>query len=103
MPLKVVDASAIGALQFGEPEAVFVSDPLKNTKVVSPSLISLEVTNICLKKIRRHSSQQAMLRNAFRFFFQLDIEKSTSIVRLSCFWPNRQDSQPMMPVTYGWP
>lgn len=43
--------------------------------MVSPSLISLEVTNICLKKIRRHSDQQGMIRNAFRFFFRLDIEK----------------------------
>lgn len=102
MPVKVVDASAIGTLLFGEPEAVFVSAALKNTKMVSPSPISLEVTSICLEKIRRQSSQPAMLRNAFRFFFNW-ISKSMSIVRLSCFWPNRQDSQPMMAVTYAWP
>jgi uncharacterized protein with PIN domain len=32
MPVKVVDASAIGALLFGEPEAVSVSAALKNAK-----------------------------------------------------------------------
>ncbi len=75
MPVKVVDASAIGALLFGEPEASFISAALKNTKMVSPSLISLEVTNICLKKIRRHFPQQDLIRNAFRLFFHMDIEK----------------------------
>ena len=65
MPVKVVDASAIGALLFGEPEAVFVSSALKETKMVAPFLISLEVTNICLKKIRRHPDQQETIRNAF--------------------------------------
>ncbi|MHB1287616.1 MAG: type II toxin-antitoxin system VapC family toxin [Leptospirales bacterium] len=75
MPVKVVDASAIGALLFGEPEAIFVSAALKETKMVSPFLISLEITNICLKKIRRHPEQQETIRNAFQLFFRLDIEK----------------------------
>ncbi|MDE2228546.1 MAG: type II toxin-antitoxin system VapC family toxin [Alphaproteobacteria bacterium] len=65
MAVKVVDASALGALLFGEPEGRAVADRLRNAELIAPSLLGFEVANICLKKIRRHPAQRDALLEAF--------------------------------------
>jgi len=48
MPTKiVVDASALGAVLFGEPEAPQVAEQLGDSALVTPTLFSYEIANIC--------------------------------------------------------
>jgi len=48
MNVLVVDASALGALIFGEPEAERISDMLSGAPVVAPALLPFELASICL-------------------------------------------------------
>lgn len=75
MPAKVVDASAIGALLFGEPEAPVISAALKGMDMIAPSLITFEITNICLKKLRKYPDRNAAIRSAFLLFSRMRIKK----------------------------
>jgi predicted nucleic acid-binding protein len=62
---KVVDASAAGALLFGEPDAVLVAARLGNATLAAPGLLPFEVASICLKKMRRHPGLRDQLIAAF--------------------------------------
>ncbi len=56
MRVEVVDASAIAALYFGEPEAEAVAARLAEARLIAPALIRFELSNIAVKKIRRAPS-----------------------------------------------
>lgn len=73
--VKVVDASALGALLFGEPEAEAVAESLADARLVAPSLLAFELTNVCLKKSRRHPEQRSSLTAAFRLRTRLAVEE----------------------------
>jgi predicted nucleic acid-binding protein len=49
----VVDASAIGAIMFGEPEAGTLRAHLEGETLVAPTLIDYELASLTLKKLRR--------------------------------------------------
>jgi len=55
---RVVDASALGAVFFDEPEADQVADQLEDIVLVAPALLRFELANLCWKKIRRHGEQR---------------------------------------------
>ena len=74
MPVKVVDASAIGALVFGEPEAEKVSATLSGATLVAPALLPFETANIAVKKIRRHPEQRAALLAAHALVDRLPVD-----------------------------
>jgi uncharacterized protein with PIN domain len=57
MTVKVIDASPLAALLFGEPEAAAVVGRLGDARLVAPSLLDFELANICLLKCRRHLEQ----------------------------------------------
>jgi uncharacterized protein with PIN domain len=65
MAVKVVDASALAALLFGEPEAEAVAARLDGARLVAPSLLGFELANVCLIKTRRHPEQREALTAAF--------------------------------------
>ena len=65
MPVKVVDASALAALLFGEPEAEAVVVQLGDARLVAPALLEFELANICPIKSRRHPEQRPVLTAAF--------------------------------------
>jgi len=65
MPAKIVDASALGALLFGEPEGEAVAGRLRASSLMAPALLPFEVANVCLKKVRRHPDQRDALVVAF--------------------------------------
>lgn len=67
MNVKVVDASAIAAVLFGEPEATTVVGQLAGGRLVAPALLRYEVANIAWKKIKRNPAQ----RDEFMVAFQL--------------------------------
>jgi predicted nucleic acid-binding protein len=52
--LKVVDASAICAVLFAEPEGDLVAERMGSHSLVAPPLVVYEVANTCWKKLRRH-------------------------------------------------
>ncbi|MBV9289542.1 MAG: type II toxin-antitoxin system VapC family toxin [Hyphomicrobiales bacterium] len=75
MAVKVVDASAIAALLFGEPEADQVAKRLEGERMAAPALISFELANVCLFKIRRRPDQRPALMAAFRLRVRLGVEE----------------------------
>jgi predicted nucleic acid-binding protein len=74
MPVTVVDASALGALVFGEPRAEEISERLSGTQMVGPALLWFELASICMKKINAHTQLQNHLFDAFLLAFHLPIE-----------------------------
>ena len=73
--VKVVDASALAALLFGEPEGDAVAARLADARLVAPVLLGFELANVCLIKCRRHPAQRAALLAAFRLRARLPIEE----------------------------
>jgi predicted nucleic acid-binding protein len=67
---KVVDASALAALLFAEPEAENIAKRLEGTRLMAPSLLDFELANVCLTKIRRQPND----RDAFRLSHRLRVE-----------------------------
>ncbi len=72
--VKVVDASALGALLFGEPEGKFAAIELAEGHLVAPSLLYLELANIYLKKLRRAPELAGMLEAGFACLGTMAIE-----------------------------
>jgi predicted nucleic acid-binding protein len=87
MPVKVVDASALGALVFGEPEADTVAAEISDDTLVAPSLIWYELASICLKKIRKSPDEKSNLLKAFQLAQLLPIETAAvnhlDVIRLA--------------------
>jgi predicted nucleic acid-binding protein len=73
MAAKVVDASALGALLFGEPDGEAIAERLQEANLVAPALLPFEVANTCLKKMRRHPDQRDALMMAFGMLDQMEI------------------------------
>ncbi len=74
MPVKVVDASALGALVFGEPEAETVAKQLSRSTLVAPQLLWFELASIAFKKTVKHAGLEGQIREAFRMASRLAIE-----------------------------
>jgi uncharacterized protein with PIN domain len=64
--IKVVDASALAALLFEEPEAEVIAGRLVDAHLVAPALLGFELANVCLIKTCRHPGQRSALTSAFR-------------------------------------
>jgi predicted nucleic acid-binding protein len=75
MAVKVVDASALAALLFGETEGEAVAHRLGDAHLVAPNLIGYELANVCLIKTRRHPEQGPALMAAFAFRHRLVLEE----------------------------
>ena len=61
----VVDASAIGALLFGEPEKPWVEAQTDDAELIAPSLLIFELGNICWKKLQRLPAQVSIILPAW--------------------------------------
>jgi predicted nucleic acid-binding protein len=72
--LKIIDASAIVALLFDEPEANTIERLLRNATLAAPPLLAFEVANVCVMKIRRNPAQRSALLAAYSIFEQFDID-----------------------------
>jgi predicted nucleic acid-binding protein len=71
--VKVIDASALGALLFGEPDGAAVAERLRGVGLIAPALLPFEVANICLQKMRRHPDQRDALMTAFEMLGRMGI------------------------------
>lgn len=71
----VVDASALGALLFGEPRAEEMAQRLRERRLVAPTLLRYEVASVCLKKIARHPEQGEELKQAFSLLDKMNLRE----------------------------
>ena len=76
MLVKVVDASALAALLYGEPEAEAVATRLGDARLVAPVLLGFELANVCLIKSRRHPEKRATLAAAFKLRHRTKLRRS---------------------------
>jgi predicted nucleic acid-binding protein len=74
MPVRVVDASALGALVFGEPKAEEMANALSMGTMVAPALLWFELASIALRKSTIHPKQKEEILNAFQLGRRLAIE-----------------------------
>lgn len=75
MPDKVIDASAVAALVFGEPDAENIASQIRGARLHAPVLIDFELASVCLKKLRRYPKQRAALLAAHALIKQMAIRK----------------------------
>lgn len=73
MPARVVDASVLGALIFGEPRAEEAVALLKNTEIYAPLLLGYELTSIARKKAMRYPELKEKILAALEIGLGLDI------------------------------
>jgi predicted nucleic acid-binding protein len=71
---KVVDASAIAALLFAEPEQADIAARIADATLISPDLLGLEVASVCWKKCRRDPAKRDAHIAAFGLLARLPIE-----------------------------
>lgn len=64
----VVDASALAALLFGEPDGETVVRRLQGRRLLAPTLLRYELASVCLKKARAHPALAPALRSALELF-----------------------------------
>jgi len=74
MPVRIVDASALGALVFGEPKAEEIARVLGGSALAAPALIWFELASVCLRKIKAHPDQKDQILKAFRLAGKLSIQ-----------------------------
>ncbi len=74
MPVSVVDASAVGALLFGEPAAERMAAAMEGQSLAAPTLLSYEVASICLKKIATHAHKEQLILDSLALFPALDVK-----------------------------
>jgi predicted nucleic acid-binding protein len=74
MDVKVVDASALAAIVFGEAEAAEVERRFGDARLTAPALLRFEMANTCLMKLRRYPDSRSDLLNAFARFGGLIVE-----------------------------
>ncbi len=75
MPDKVIDASAMAALVFGEPEADEIADRIRGAGLHAPTLIDYELASVCLKKLRKYSKQRTALLEGHALAAQMAVKK----------------------------
>ena len=56
--LAVVDASAIAAILFGEPQGEEVAEALGDRELIAPTLLRYELGSVCLKKRKLYLKDQ---------------------------------------------
>lgn len=72
---RVVDASALAALLFGEPGAETIAGRLDGARLVAPKLLAFELANVCLVKCRRHPDRREALLAGLKLRGRLGVEE----------------------------
>jgi len=55
--IVVVDASAVGAMLFNEPEGATIRAHIRDESLLAPELIDYELANVCVKRMRRYRQE----------------------------------------------
>ena len=72
MTARVVDASALAALLFGESEGAAIAERLQGAGLIAPAL-PFEIANTCVKKIRRQPDRRDALLAAFGMLERMEV------------------------------
>jgi predicted nucleic acid-binding protein len=71
----VVDASAIAAVLFDEPEAEAILASVGGSgTLTAPNLLSYELASICSTKLRRHPADAGTIQRRYMLYSELKIE-----------------------------
>jgi predicted nucleic acid-binding protein len=73
MSVIVVDASAVAAVLFNEPESEPLVSGISGT-LAAPSLLPYEIASVCATKLIRRPSEATTILSRYRLFANLDIE-----------------------------
>lgn len=76
MDVKVVDASALAAILFQEPEQEAIARRLEGGRLTAPLLLDYEIANVCVKKLRLHPKVRASIFESFLLRGGLNIESA---------------------------
>ncbi|HTW51202.1 MAG TPA: type II toxin-antitoxin system VapC family toxin [Stellaceae bacterium] len=74
MAVKIVDASALAAVVFAEPDADRVAQQLADAILTAPALLQFELTNICRTKLRQFPGQRDILLDQFSIRSAIAVE-----------------------------
>lgn len=74
MAIVVVDASALAAVAFQEPEAQTMRDRLEGQSLAAPRLLAYELANVAVTKLRRHPRQAAAIQSGLAAVLADDFE-----------------------------
>lgn len=72
-PVCVVDTSAIAAIAWGEPEGESVAAAISGMRLLASPMITWEMANLLLTKLRRHPENADDLRLAYDWFLKLEL------------------------------
>ena len=75
MPARVVDASALGAVLYGESEGDRVANALGTGPLFAPTLLRYEMASVCRTKIGRHPERRADLLAALGLLTRIDLQE----------------------------
>jgi predicted nucleic acid-binding protein len=73
----VVDASALGAVMFGEPDGATMAAHLRGQTLLAPALLDLEIASLALKKARRRPEHLTKVLLSLRTALALPIARVT--------------------------
>ena len=71
----VVDASAVGAIAFGEPDGPTLVAHLQGETLLAPTLLDYEIASIAWKKARAHPESAAQIQAALDAASRLRIDR----------------------------
>ena len=99
---KVVDASVICSLIFAEPDqAVARSMVIRHTGLYAPTLISFEVANTALKKIRARPLERDQIISLYSNFYDFSIQ-TTDIDLEAAILLAQREKLSIYDATYLW-
>ncbi len=72
---KVVDASALAAILFGEPRAAEIASRLGDAVLFAPTLLRYEIASVCLKKLVAYPRRRRAILKALSLLDETDIQE----------------------------
>ena len=97
----VVDASAIAAIMFGEPDGSALADELAGETLLAPTLIDFELTNLALKKSRKRPETTSLILMALQAALSLPISR-VSVPGMEVFALSARTGLSAYDASYVW-
>jgi predicted nucleic acid-binding protein len=79
--IKVIDASALAALLFSEPDAEAVVAAIGADTLAAPKLLPFEIASVCRKKLQTYPEQRAALWAGYDLLDQIAIQLVDPVLR----------------------
>lgn len=74
MPDKVIDASAMAALAFAEPDADIVLDAIDGHRLHAPELLAFELMNVAWKRSRKQAAATHLFLESLEILDELGVQ-----------------------------